>query len=202
MANMNDLTGKVFGRLVVNKCMGKDRFGSYRWLCKCDCGNEKIVLGYLLTRGGTRSCGCLVKEFNIKNGKLNKINMTLEDKRDRARKQRIESRERNRERRLPYINVYQKNRYRKFRDLINKIKIKKGCFMCGDKRYQCLEFHHKDPKTKLFNVGIGFSKSKEAFETEIKKCAIICANCHRMLHYKKLEKLDAVNFIGENHGKH
>jgi len=194
MAYMNNLRGKRFERLVVNKCVGKDKFGSYKWLCKCDCGNEKIILGYLLTRGGTRSCGCLVKEFNVKNGKLNKINMTLEERKIRAKKQHIESYVKNRERRLPFINVYQKNRYRQFRDLLNKIKTEKGCCVCGDKRYQCLEFHHKDPKNKLFNVGISFSKSKKMFEEEIKKCEIICANCHRILHFKKLEKLDYINF--------
>ncbi len=32
------------------------------WLCRCDCGNEKEVRGYVLTSGATQSCGCLHKE--------------------------------------------------------------------------------------------------------------------------------------------
>lgn len=61
----NDLTGKRFGKLVVIK--QTDDYVSpkgerrSRWLCKCDCGNETIVLGRYLMRG-TQSCGCLTKE--------------------------------------------------------------------------------------------------------------------------------------------
>ena len=33
-----------------------------RWLCKCKCGNEKIVYGTNLRRGLTTSCGCFRKE--------------------------------------------------------------------------------------------------------------------------------------------
>ena len=31
------------------------------WLCRCDCGREKIVRGYELTSGGTRSCRLFAK---------------------------------------------------------------------------------------------------------------------------------------------
>jgi hypothetical protein len=30
-----------------------------RWLCKCDCGAEKLVWPVALTHGLTKSCGCL-----------------------------------------------------------------------------------------------------------------------------------------------
>ena len=36
--------------------------GRTTWVCKCDCGNEKIVLTTQLTGGKTLSCGCLQKE--------------------------------------------------------------------------------------------------------------------------------------------
>lgn len=51
-----DLTGKKFGRLTVIKYMNNSK-----WLCKCDCGNEKIVISGDLTRGHTVSCGCFKK---------------------------------------------------------------------------------------------------------------------------------------------
>ena len=34
------------------------------WLCRCECGNERIVLGKSLRNGHTSSCGCLNKEIN------------------------------------------------------------------------------------------------------------------------------------------
>lgn len=56
-----DLTGQRFGRLVVQERaanIGKQT----AWLCKCDCGNEKIVTGSNLKLGHAQSCGCLWKE--------------------------------------------------------------------------------------------------------------------------------------------
>ena len=66
---MIDLIGKRFGKLIVLKWIGKDKWGHSKWLCQCDCGNKIIVLGYGLTSGNTKSCGCLQKEGNsIKHG--------------------------------------------------------------------------------------------------------------------------------------
>ena len=55
----NDLTGNRYGRLTAIKCVGIDENHHSQWLCKCDCGNEKVVLGNSLVTGRTRSCGCL-----------------------------------------------------------------------------------------------------------------------------------------------
>lgn len=53
-----DLTGKRFGRLVVEKRCED----SSKWICKCDCGNTTIVDTNHLNAGHTRSCGCLQKD--------------------------------------------------------------------------------------------------------------------------------------------
>lgn len=72
------LVGQKFGRLVVVRQAEKDLWGSYRWLCICECGKETTVLGYDLKKNKTRSCGCLHDEGNntnhghTKNGKLSK----------------------------------------------------------------------------------------------------------------------------------
>lgn len=34
------------------------------WLCKCDCGKQKVVLGEDLKGGCTKSCGCIKQEGN------------------------------------------------------------------------------------------------------------------------------------------
>jgi len=59
---MLDLTKQKFGRLAVIKLVGKDRWGSSKWLCMCDCGKTKIVYSSNLKSGATKSCGCLHKE--------------------------------------------------------------------------------------------------------------------------------------------
>src|SRR5690625_7299109 len=58
-----DLTGVRFGRLVVKKELPQEDSSSPRWLCQCDCGNEKISTTIVLRRGECKSCGCLHKEY-------------------------------------------------------------------------------------------------------------------------------------------
>nr|DAM69209.1 MAG TPA: hypothetical protein [Caudoviricetes sp.] len=53
-----DLTGQRFGRLTVTEYDHSEHDGAH-WLCKCDCGTEKVIAGYLLRNGATKSCGCL-----------------------------------------------------------------------------------------------------------------------------------------------
>jgi hypothetical protein len=59
---MLDLTGKTFNRLSVIRFDHINKSHSY-WLCKCICGNEKIIEGYNLTHSKTKSCGCIRKEL-------------------------------------------------------------------------------------------------------------------------------------------
>lgn len=63
MPKQIDLTGNQYGRITVVSFVGKRR-----WLCRCSCGNEKIIYSSNLTRGITNSCGCLARErASIKN---------------------------------------------------------------------------------------------------------------------------------------
>ena len=66
MGTKLDLTDRRFGRLVATRVAGKNKQGIYRWLCKCDCGNEHIVKVSSLMEGNTNSCGCLVSESSSK----------------------------------------------------------------------------------------------------------------------------------------
>lgn len=57
----DDLDGKKFGKLqVLGFSRIKDRHAA--WLCLCDCGITKEVLGLNLRRGHAKSCGCITKE--------------------------------------------------------------------------------------------------------------------------------------------
>lgn len=68
-----ELAGKTFSRWAVLERVGSTKSGCVRWKCRCDCGNEKVVTGSSLIRGGTHSCGCLMiartKEANTKHGR-------------------------------------------------------------------------------------------------------------------------------------
>ena len=59
------------------------------------------------------------------------------------------------------------------------------CVSCGYKQnFAALEFHHVDPKTKLFQLDLR-SLSNRKWETvlvEAKKCRLLCSNCHAELH--------------------
>lgn len=57
-----DLVGQRFGRLLV-KSFQDALNGETRWLCLCDCENEKLVVGWRLTTGITKSCGCAKSRF-------------------------------------------------------------------------------------------------------------------------------------------
>ena len=52
-----DLTGLCFGKLVVVKRVANNGRNS-AWLCKCLCGDGKVVRAYSLLSGDTTSCGC------------------------------------------------------------------------------------------------------------------------------------------------
>ena len=54
-----NLVGKKFERLTVLSEIGRNKHGMVTWLCKCDCGTEKVVCGRALISGNTKSCGCL-----------------------------------------------------------------------------------------------------------------------------------------------
>lgn len=56
-----EVIGKRFGRLTVISYSHSKGYHHY-YLCKCDCGNEKIILKGSLLQGYTQSCGCLQKE--------------------------------------------------------------------------------------------------------------------------------------------
>lgn len=74
-----DLTGKRFGRLTVVRRYGTLNGRQSTWLCKCDCGNEKVVTAGHLRQGNTLSCGCLAKETHVESGRKSHIG-------DRSRK--------------------------------------------------------------------------------------------------------------------
>jgi len=62
-----DMIGKRFGRLTVIGFAGRKKYKSCSrrlWECKCLCGKTVVVDTKNLTSSNTRSCGCLLNEYN------------------------------------------------------------------------------------------------------------------------------------------
>ena len=65
-----DRTGQVFEKLTVVEQAGRDKLKKVLWRCKCECGNETVVVSGSLVTGNTTSCGCTIPNF--KHGGWNK----------------------------------------------------------------------------------------------------------------------------------
>lgn len=59
MPKIKDLTNQRFGNLIAIKRTKSSSHGYY-WLCQCDCGKQKEILGTNLTSQNTKSCGCQI----------------------------------------------------------------------------------------------------------------------------------------------
>lgn len=59
------------------------------------------------------------------------------------------------------------------------------CEICGyNKCLTALDFHHKDETQKKFSISNGYrtSQPKKLILEEIKKCVLLCSNCHHEVH--------------------
>ena len=69
---------------------------------------------------------------------------------------------------------------------INKYKQAKGCQLCGyNLNTFALDFDHLQPKGKSFNISHRLDRSSlKSLFIEIRKCRVLCANCHRIETHK------------------
>lgn len=87
---------------------------------------------------------------------------------------------------------HMKNKYQENKDKINEVKSTFSCAKCGyNKCVSALDFHHIDPEEKEDTVArLSVHSNIEKVFEEMKKCIILCANCHREFHY--LEQKDGI----------
>ena len=85
-----------------------------------------------------------------------------------------------------------RKRYEEFTSYIASLKDGKSCIICGyNKEPQILHYHHRDPFQKNFDISDSISNKKlikenpEVLLEEIKKCDLLCPNCHYELHYNE-----------------
>jgi hypothetical protein len=86
--HLRNIVGNVYGRLTVIGFAGYHDHPSggrsAKWLCRCECGTEKEVIGQGLKRGLVQACGCMrlerAKAANTTHGAANR-NSAKKDRR-------------------------------------------------------------------------------------------------------------------------
>ena len=63
-----ELSGLRYGRLAIVSYHGKNKSGQSMWNCVCECGSKKVVAGFSMQSGKTRSCGCLARDIKTVHG--------------------------------------------------------------------------------------------------------------------------------------
>lgn len=76
---------------------------------------------------------------------------------------------------------------KKVRAYVLSLKLEAKCRDCPETHPACLTFHHRDGEKKAFNIGDAVREGLglHRVEEEVKKCDILCMNCHAKLHYKR-----------------
>jgi hypothetical protein len=151
--------GQKFGKLLVTKLLVSKQYGTQKkrvWECICDCGNITNVVTGQLTKGATKSCGCLHKITSVENSLKSRHKIV---KKDAALN-------------CIYTQYKGNAKARKYEFNLTKeqfnLLIKSNCFYCGteplnlfDKRYYNLFYNGID----RINNTIGYT-----FENSISCC--------------------------------
>lgn len=76
------------------------------------------------------------------------------------------------------------DRILRFQAMLNEIKLSSGCVDCGYAVHPAaLDFDHVEG-VKSKNISQMYTFSRKTILTEISKCVVRCANCHRIRHYE------------------
>lgn len=119
--------------------------------------------------------------YGFKNKKLSKLQARCKECQSLYSKEHYMSNKSDYCKRARKNNIKYKKRNQNF---IREYKTSIGCKFCKETSHICLDFHHLNPKMKDWNISI-LSRGANSIKTiqkEIKKCIVICSNCHRKLH--------------------
>lgn len=155
-----DLSGQRFGKLLVIKKSRKGKFGHSIFLCKCDCGNEKEILGCHLVNKikPTKSCGCLW----IKDRGEAALNSLYSHTRQGA--------------------IVRNLDWKISKDRFAKLS-KQNCHYCGAEPSQIYGKNHNG--TYVYN---GIDRVDNSIGYIIENCVPCCGVCNRMKHSMPVNK--------------
>jgi NADPH-dependent glutamate synthase beta subunit-like oxidoreductase len=91
----------------------------------------------------------------------------------------------NKDKQIKANSEYKKKRRKEW----SEYKATLACVQCGQNHPSTLDFHHENPNEKEGDINrmISNGQFKKAY-AEIKKCIVLCANCHRIHHHNEKQK--------------
>lgn len=112
------------------------------------------------------------------------------------------------EKRRAYFREYNKGWYQRHKDRLlekrrqhdedlrmwlRRLKSKLRCEMCGENHPACLQFHHREKEEKNFTISNAVLRgtSIKSLINEIKKCDVLCVNCHAKRHWRETHETDS-----------
>jgi hypothetical protein len=75
------------------------------------------------------------------------------------------------------------------RERFKEFKRTQKCSWCGEAHESCIEFHHRDPSEKDFQISSISHYPWNTIMEEIKKCDVLCSNCHRKTHFNLRQEI-------------
>lgn len=102
---------------------------------------------------------------------------------ENARRQRREWYKRNKKHAISKVKSRQADIYKWFCEYKSTL----SCEQCPQNHVAALTFHHINPQDKDIDLcrAAHDGWSKERIMTEVKKCKVLCFNCHAILHWKE-----------------
>ncbi len=86
-----------------------------------------------------------------------------------------------------------KQRQREIRDWFRRYKSTLYCIDCGISHPAVLQFHHRNRADKSFTIAnvVSRATSIKQITREIKKCDVVCVNCHAKRHWREIHETDS-----------
>lgn len=88
-------------------------------------------------------------------------------------------------------SIYQRNKKNRENNkrFLSRYKSFFGCIICKEKDSCAIDLHHLNPEIKDRDTSNMVNESRKLLKKEIRKCVLLCANCHRKVHAGKITLL-------------
>jgi len=155
-------------RLEAQRRRAKDKPPRVKYLS----AKERDELGLPLRFGDTREDGFRFRQYYKRNNSINELWI------NETSFQKVVQRKRTTSKRKRVSN----------RNYVRRVKMFLGCSICGYKKHpDALHFDHLNPAEKVRDISKFHTCSRGALKKEMKKCRVLCANCHAEHTAKQIE---------------